>query len=103
MITDVHHVGIAVRDMTAALSFYSESLGLPVVKQGEAPARGARVALLAVGGSYLELVQPTTDSSPFAEHIAQRGEGLHHVALRTDDVDALVAALRQKGVPLEDA
>ncbi|MEE8347642.1 MAG: VOC family protein, partial [Dehalococcoidia bacterium] len=79
MITDVHHVGIAVSDMEAALRFYGAALGLPVVKQGDAPSRGARVTLLAVGGSYLELVQPTTDDSPFAHHIAERGEGLHHV------------------------
>jgi methylmalonyl-CoA/ethylmalonyl-CoA epimerase len=102
MITDVHHVGIAVRDMEAALGFYAEALGLPVVKQGEVPARGVRVALLAIGGSYLELVQPTTADSPFAEHMSQRGEGLHHVALWTGDVDALVASLRAKGVPLQD-
>ncbi len=103
MITDIHHVGIAVRDMEAALRFYAEALGLPLVKRGEAPARGAQVALLAVGGSYLELVQPTRDDSPFAEHVAERGEGLHHVALGTDDVDGLVVALREKGVPLQDA
>jgi methylmalonyl-CoA/ethylmalonyl-CoA epimerase len=103
MITDVHHVGIAVRDMEAALRFYAEALGLPVVKQGEAPARGAQVALVAVGGSYLELVQPMRDDSPFAEHIVEQGEGLHHVALGTDDVDALVGELREKSVPLQDA
>jgi len=102
MISDVHHVGIAVSDMAAALRFYSEALGLPVVKEGEAPARGARVALVAVGGSYLELIQPVTDDSPFAAHIEERGEGLHHVALRTDDVDALVASLREWDVPLAD-
>ena len=102
MITDVHHVGIAVRDMEAALGFYAEALGLPVVKRGEAAARGALVALLAVAGSYLELVQPTRDDSPFAEHIAEWGEGLHHVALGTDDVCTLVAELRAKGVPLQD-
>ena len=102
MISDVHHVGIAVSDLAAALRFYSEALGLPVVKEGDAPARGARVALVAVGGSYLELVQPITDGSPFAHQIAERGEGLHHVALRTEDVDALVASLREWDVPLED-
>lgn len=96
-------MGIAVRDMAAALRFYGEALGLAVVKEGEAPAQGTRVTLLAVGGSYLELVQPTTDDSLFAEHIAQRGEGLHHVALRTDDVEAVVAALRDRGAPLQDA
>ena len=102
MISDVHHVGIAVSDLAAALRFYSEALGLPVVKEGEAPARGARVALIAAGGSYLELIQPVTDGSPFARHIAERGEGLHHVALRTEDVDALVASLLEWDVPLAD-
>ncbi|GAG16694.1 unnamed protein product, partial [marine sediment metagenome] len=96
-------MGIAVHDMAAALRFYGEALGLPVVREGEAPARGARMTLLAVSGSYLELVQPTTAESPFAEHIGQRGEGLHHAALGTDDVNALVVALRDKGVPLQDA
>ena len=102
MITDVHHVGIAVLDMASALRFYSEALALPVVKEGEVPSRGARVALLAVGGSYLELIQPTNDGSPFARHIAERGEGLHHVALATEDVDTLVASLREWDVPLQD-
>lgn len=102
MISDVHHVGIVVRDMTAALRFYSEALGLPMVMEGEAPARGARLTLLSVGGGYLELVQPTTAESPFAQYIAERGEGLHHVALRTDDLNALVASLHGRGVPLQD-
>lgn len=102
MITDVHHVGIAVSDMTRALRFFSESLSLPTVLEGASDARGARVALVAVGGSYLELVQPTSASSPFAAYIEERGEGLHHVGLATDDVDSLVASLREKGVPLQD-
>jgi len=102
MISDVHHVGIAVRDMEAALRFYSEALGLPVVREGEAPAPGARLALLALGGSYLELVQPMTAESPFAQYIGERGEGLHHVALATDNVNTLVADLLDKGVPLQD-
>ena len=102
MISDVHHVGIAVRDMAAALRFYGEALGLPVVRESEAPARGARLTLLAVGGSYLEFVQPTSTDSPFTQHIERRGEGLHHVALRTDEVDTEVVALRDKGVPLQD-
>ncbi len=102
MIRDVHHVGIAVSDMNAALALFREALGLPVVKEGEAPARGARVALLAVGGSYLELVQPTNEESPFARHIAEYGEGLHHVGLWTDDIEAQVRGLREAGVALED-
>jgi methylmalonyl-CoA epimerase len=102
MIRDVHHVGIAVRDLEAALRFYSRALSLPVVKRGEAPSRGAAVAIVAAGGSYLELVQPTADGSPFAAHLAEHGEGLHHVALWTDDVDSLVESLREQRVPLTD-
>lgn len=102
MISDVHHVGIAVRDMAQALRFYSETLSLPIVREGESEARGAKVALIAVGGGYLELVQPISDASPFAAHIEERGEGLHHVGLATGDVDALVASLREKGVALQD-
>jgi len=101
MITDVHHVGIAVRDLDAALALYSEALSLPVAKRGDAPARGARVAVLAAGGSYLEIIQPTTDDSPFARFIEDRSEGLHHIALWSDDVNAQVASLREVGAPLE--
>ncbi len=102
MIRDVHHVGIAVRDMEAAYAFYRDALGLTLVKEGDAPARGAKAAMLAVGKSYLELVQPTADSSSFARHIEERGEGLHHLALQSDAVDAQVEALRGSAVPLED-
>jgi len=102
MITGVHHVGIALHSLDEACAFYRDALGLPVVKEGVAAARGVRAAMLAVGRSYLEILQPFSDDSPFARHIAERGEGLHHVALRSDDVESLVAALREKGVPLED-
>ena len=103
MIRDVHHVGIAVRSLETALALYRDALALPVVKEGEVLARGVRAALLAAGGSYLELIEPVEASSPFAKHIEERGEGLHHVALWSDDVESQVAALRERGVPLADA
>jgi methylmalonyl-CoA/ethylmalonyl-CoA epimerase len=102
MIRDVHHVGIAVRDLDAAYALYRDALRLPLVKEGDAPARGAKAAMLAAGRSYLELIQPTDDTSPFAKHIEERGEGLHHLALLSDGVDAQVEALRDAAVPLED-
>lgn len=102
MIYDVHHVGIAVRDMDVALRLYHEALGLPVVKQGLAAARGARVSMLPVGKSYLELIQPVAIDSPFAAYIREHGEGLHHVGLWSGDVDLDVSRLRGDGVPLED-
>lgn len=102
MIRDVHHVGIALRDMAAAYAFYRDALGLPLVKEGDVPVRGVRAAMLAVGTSYLELVQPTADDSPFAKHIEERGEGLHHLALMSDAIDSQVEALRAAAAPLED-
>ena len=102
MIRDVHHVGIAVRDMEEAYAFYRDALGLPLVKEGDIPSRGVKAAILAAGGSYVELVQPTDEGSPFARHIEERGEGLHHLALQSDGIDAQVEALREAAVPLED-
>jgi methylmalonyl-CoA epimerase len=102
MIKDVHHVGIAVRDLELALAFYRDTLGLPCVKEDEVEARGVRVAMLAAGRSYLEVIQPTVETSPFARSIEERGEGLHHVALWSDDVDLDVGKLRDFAVQLED-
>jgi hypothetical protein len=72
MIKDVHHVGIAVRDLDAALGLFRDTLELPCVKEGEMVPRGVRVAVLAAGQSYLEIIQPVSDSSPFAKHIGAR-------------------------------
>ena len=102
MIKDVHHVGIAVNNLDDALKFYAETLCLPVVKRGEMRARGVEAAMLAAGHSYLEVIQPVEDSSPFAKHIADHGEGLHHLALWSTDVDADVATLSAASVPLQD-
>src|SRR5919201_1317582 len=98
MIRDVHHVGIAVRDLDAAYALFCDALSLPLVKEGEVPARGVRAAMLSAGGSFLELVQPVDVQSPFANFLEERGEGLHHLALWSDDVEAQVKALRELAV-----
>ena len=101
-ILDVHHVGIAVRSMEAACAFYRDALGLPLVKEGVVESRGVRAAMLGAGRSYLEVLEPLTEESPFARHIAERGEGLHHLALWSDDIEGDVERLRQMGVALAD-
>ena len=88
--------------MEKAYGLFRDALHLPVVKDGVAPARGARVGMLAVGGSYLELIQPVAVDSPFAAHLRERGEGLHHIALWSGDVELEVGRLAEQGVPLED-
>ena len=102
MILDVHHVGIAVLSLERASALYRDALGLPLVKEGDVPSRGVRAAMFAAGGSYLEIIEPVADNSPFARHIEEHGEGLHHVALWSDCVESEVASLRDSGVPLAD-
>jgi methylmalonyl-CoA/ethylmalonyl-CoA epimerase len=100
MIRDIHHVGIAVRDLEAAYAFYRDALRLPVVKENVGATLGTRAALLAVGRSYLELMEPRDEASPLARFIAEHGEGLHHLALWSDDIDSQVAALHGMGAPV---
>ena len=100
MIRDIHHVGIAVRNLEAAYAFYRDALTLPVVKESVGATLGTRAALLAVGRSYLELMEPRGEASPLARFIAEHGEGLHHLALWSDDIDSQVAALHGIGAPV---
>jgi methylmalonyl-CoA epimerase len=100
MIRDVHHVGIAVRSLEAAYAFYRDALALPLVKENVGATLGTRAALLAVGRSYLELMEPRDEASPLARFIAEHGEGLHHLALWSDDIDSQVAALHGIGAPV---
>jgi methylmalonyl-CoA/ethylmalonyl-CoA epimerase len=101
MIRDVHHAGIVVRSLETALALYRDTLGLEVVKEGSAG--GLRVAIAAAGRSYLEILEPLEPDSPFAQHIEERGEGLHHLALWVEDVEAMVTGLRERGVAPADA
>ena len=100
MIRDIHHVGIAVRSLEAAYALYREALRLPVVKENVGATLGTRAALLAVGRSYLELMEPRDEASPLARFIAEHGEGLHHLALWSDDIGSQVAALHGMGAPV---
>lgn len=102
MFRKVHHVGIVVRSLEAALDFYRDCLGLPVVRMAEVPDQRVRAALLASGESELELLEPTDPSTGVARFLAKRGEGLHHLCLETDDVAGELTRFGARGVPLID-
>jgi methylmalonyl-CoA/ethylmalonyl-CoA epimerase len=102
MIQKVHHVGIAVGDLEAALRFYRDLLGLPVHKQAVVEEQGVRAALLTVGESEIELLEPTGPDTPVGRFLARRGQGLHHLCFQTDDVAGELAGLKAKGVELVD-
>ncbi len=102
MIQKVHHVGIAVRDLEAALRFYRDLLGLHVHKQSVVEEQGVKAALLTVGESEIELLEPTGPDTPVGRFLARRGEGLHHICFQTDDVARELEGLKAKGVELVD-
>ena len=100
MITDIEHIAVIVEDLDRALGVYEEALGLPVSKVQELPEQRVKAAFLPLGNSQIELIEPTDDTSGVARFLASRGEGLHHICLRVDDIDATLAELKEKGLRL---
>jgi len=95
----IDHLGIAVKSLAAAKPIY-EKLGLTVSPEETVEAEQVRLAMVPVGESRLELLEPTSENSPIAKFIAKRGEGLHHISLRVPDLAAVVARLNADGVRL---
>ncbi len=96
------HVGIAVKDLAAALAFYRDALGLQVEAPEEVASQRVRAHFIPVGDSAIELLEATAEDSPIAKYLAKRGPGLHHITLRVDDIRAALAHLKAKGVRLID-
>lgn len=94
--TVLDHIGIAVESIDDGLDIY-EALGLEVEAIEVVPEQGVRVALLPVGDSRLELLEPTGPDSPIARHLERRGPGLHHICLRVPDIRAAMENLSRQG------
>src|SRR6266852_5453111 len=102
MLTRVHHVGLVVRALEDGLAFWRDALGLRVSKQATVRDQGVRAALLPIGRSEIELLEPINRDGGVAKFLEKRGEGLHHVCFQTPDVAAELAAARGRGLPLID-
>jgi methylmalonyl-CoA epimerase len=98
----IDHIGVAVEDLDAALALYTESLGMPLVHRETVAEQGVEAALLDVGDSHVELLQPLGPETGVAKFLARRGPGLHHVAYRVADVEATLSQLVQAGLRLID-
>ena len=96
------HIGIAISDLSEALRFYRDALGLEVESPEEVPSQRVRAHFIPAGESALELLEATDDTSPIAKYTAKRGPGLHHITLRVDDLVAALARLKERGVRLID-
>ena len=100
--TGLDHLGIAVRDLEAALPLYRDLLGLELLYTETVESDGLRVAVLELGGSHLELLEATTADSPVSRLIERRGPGLHHIALGVRDCAAALSAVADSGFGLID-
>lgn len=98
----VEHIGIATHTLDDALSFWRDALGLEVAHTEIVEEQGVRVAMLPIGEARIELLEPTSDDSPVAKFIEKRGAGIHHIAVRVDDLRAMLRRLKESGVRLID-
>ena len=100
MFKGVDHVVVAVKDLDAVVGRYETLYGTSVSDRSEAAQAGMKMAFFRFGDSYVELVSNLGDDGPIAKRLADRGEGVHLIAMKVDDLDATLAELRQKGVRL---
>ncbi|HEX6937738.1 MAG TPA: methylmalonyl-CoA epimerase [Actinomycetes bacterium] len=102
MLTRIDHVGLAVRDLDAAIAFYARTFDVHVVHEEVNEEQGVREAMLAVGdsGSCIQLLAPLRPDSPIGRFLERSGEGIQQVAYTVDDIDAVAATLRERGVRL---
>jgi methylmalonyl-CoA/ethylmalonyl-CoA epimerase len=98
----IDHIGIATRGIDAAATFWREVLGLDLGETEEIAEQKVRVAMLPIGESRIELLEATADDSPISKFLEKRGSGIHHIAVRVDDITVSLARLKRNGARLID-
>jgi methylmalonyl-CoA/ethylmalonyl-CoA epimerase len=98
----IEHIGIATRGLDEAIGFWRDMLGLQEVGTEEVADQKVRVAMLPLGESRIELLEPTSEDSPIAKFLGKRGPGIHHIAVRVSDIRASLASLKERGARLID-
>ncbi|MCD6373455.1 MAG: methylmalonyl-CoA epimerase [Thermococcus sp.] len=101
MIKKIDHIGIAVANLEEAIKVW-EGLGLKVEEIEEVPDQKVKTAIIHVGESRIELLEPTAEDSPIAKFLAKRGEGIHHIALGVDNIEEHLEKLKEAGYRLID-
>ncbi len=98
----INHLGIATRNIDDGLRFWADALGLENVHTEIVKDQKVRVAMLPIGESRIELLEPTSDDSPISKFLEKRGGGVHHIAVEVENIEAALAILKEKGVRLID-
>ena len=100
MIQQIDHVGIAVRDIEKQVHFYTEILGLEPGEIEIVPGQKVKTLMIHVGEVRIELLEATSDDSPISKFIEKRGEGIHHIAYRVDDLQKHLDDLKSHNIQL---
>lgn len=98
----INHLGIATKGIEEALEFWEDALGLENTHTEVIEDQKVRVAMLPLGESRIELLEPTSEDSPISKFLEKRGGGIHHIAIEVEDIDASLAQLKAKGMRLID-
>jgi methylmalonyl-CoA/ethylmalonyl-CoA epimerase len=99
----INHLGIATRGLEDALKFWEDALGLENVHTEVVEDQKVRVAMLPIGESRIELLEPTSDDSPISKFLEKRGGGgIHHIAIEVSDIESALARLKDRGMRLID-
>nr|AAP58565.1 putative lactoylglutathione lyase [uncultured Acidobacteriota bacterium] len=98
----IDHIGIATRELDEALSLWRDTLGLEIDSTEEVTEQGVRIAMLPIGESHIELLEPLSETSPVGKFLAKRGPGIHHVAIKVADIRASLEQLKTNGTRLID-
>jgi methylmalonyl-CoA/ethylmalonyl-CoA epimerase len=99
----IDHVGVAVEDLDSALALYEGTFRMPLAHRETVSEQGVEAVLLDVGDCHLELLSPLGPKTPVGKFLERKGPGLHHVAYRVDDIEAVLAQLASEGVALIDS
>jgi len=102
VLSTIDHVGVAVESIDAALALYRDGLGMPLVHRETVSQQGVDAALLDVGDSHIELLEPLGPDTTVGKFLARRGSGLHHVAYRVADITEALSTLSAAGLRLID-
>lgn len=102
MLTKINHIGIAVKSLDEVLPFYRDNLGMVFDGVEEVAEQKVRVAMLQIGESKIELLEPTSEDSPVAKFIEKNGAGIHHVAYEVNDIESAIAKLLADGARMID-
>ncbi|WP_010287800.1 methylmalonyl-CoA epimerase [Kurthia massiliensis] len=97
---NVDHIGIAVKDLDARISYYTDVLGMKLEKVEEVESEQVKVAFLDGGNTHIELLEPLSEKSAIHGYLEKRGEGIHHIALKVKNIEAEMERMANEGARL---